>query len=796
MPTSQIDPRRNWPHFDFVTALFDTMASPFDTGEHPEQMVEQLRRYSGSRSVCMIANPEVPSRLPEFFQSGGPPCAETPFCDNRRSLLLATLATLNGPAFFTPHSDGAPSSRCAPPSLLVPVQLGNVRYGILAFSGLSGPALGPEVMGLLGLFGNLLALWIGAPALHSETIDPIVKSLAEMAPIGIFHLDETGECRFANSHWKRILDVPDPAHAPRTWLKRIHMEDRLPLLDAWRNRSESPNFDRTFRLSLPDGRIRWVHAMIAPASSGHIGILTDITRRKRNEEILRFQATLLDSVRESVIATDMDGVVRYWGKGAEALYGFTSEETLGKPLPITIDRSRMGLTRQLFEKVRKGQISSWKNWQVSKSNRPFYAETFLSLVTDDAGTPTGIIGIAHDITERYRVEKALDKVEKGREEMEKLLLQSQKMESIGTLAGGIAHDFNNILSPIIGYAELLTADARSDQTEYLDEILEAARRARDLIKQILTFGRASEGELRPTCPRTLVKDCVKMLRASIPTDVKIRVDTEECGELFCDATQLQQVITNLVTNAYQAIEDDTGEIRIMVRKKRFFPAPANLAIQAGEYVRISVHDNGIGMPPETRDRIFDPYFTTKKHRGGTGLGLSMVHSIVNHHQGAISLTSVPGRGTTFHLYFPVALEQTKQTRPTRPRCFTGGSEHILVVDDEKAIAWMLKEMLERIGYSVTVCTDSRKALGMVTDDPDIFDLVITDMTMPELTGDRLATRLIEIRSDLPVILMTGHSERINEHRARKLGIQTFLMKPFERDHVNHAIRTALGGEDD
>jgi signal transduction histidine kinase/ActR/RegA family two-component response regulator len=386
-----------------------------------------------------------------------------------------------------------------------------------------------------------------------------------------------------------------------------------------------------------------------------------------------------------------------------------------------------------------------------------------------------------------------------REKMETLLQQARKMEAIGTLAGGIAHDFNNILTPIIGYTEMAQLEMSEQEKKQwnVDEVLQAAHRAKDLVRQILTFSRQREQENIILSLQPIVKESIKLLRASLPATIEIRLDIDPaCSPVSADLTQIQQVIMNLCTNAFHAMEETGGVLEVSLREvtingeQRFLHEP----LAPGSYVCLAVGDSGRGMDRATRERIFEPYFTTKEQGKGTGLGLALVHGIVKAHRGRVDVYSEKGQGSVFKIYLPViATEEPREQLTTGnvavspPR----GTETILLVDDEEQIVQMSASMLRHLGYSVVGLTDSVEALRIFAETPGKFDLVITDQTMPGMTGGALAGCLMEIRPDIPVILCTGFSEQMTEERAKTMGIRDYMMKPLTLHDMAFRIRTVL-----
>jgi signal transduction histidine kinase/ActR/RegA family two-component response regulator len=385
--------------------------------------------------------------------------------------------------------------------------------------------------------------------------------------------------------------------------------------------------------------------------------------------------------------------------------------------------------------------------------------------------------------------------QKERSRLEQELMQAQKMEAIGTLAGGIAHDFNNILSAILGYAELAQEDCPpgSPVANDLDEVVQAANRARDLVKQILAFSRQAKTTMIALQPSAIIKESIKLLRSSLPATIDIRQDIDEdTGLILADPTQIHQIVMNLCTNAYHSMEETGGTLSLSLKKKIL--SQADLVdvpqVQPGNFVQLSIEDNGKGIAPGIRERIFDPYFTTKETGKGTGMGLAIVHGIVKSYGGFVTYNSQLGKGTVFDIALPSHKEDTApETEPSE--VIPVGTERILLIDDENVLVEMGQVMLEKLGYRVTVRTNSLEALTTFKNQPDAFDLVITDQTMPGITGIDLAREMLQIRPNLPIILCTGHSNLVSAENARSMGIREFAQKPLTRKDIAGIIRKVL-----
>ena len=399
-----------------------------------------------------------------------------------------------------------------------------------------------------------------------------------------------------------------------------------------------------------------------------------------------------------------------------------------------------------------------------------------------------ILTITRDISE-------LKAAQQEREQLRTRLIQAQKMEAIGTLAGGIAHDFNNILGAIIGYAEMALYDTQKDSMEHYntEQVLKAGHRAKDLVKQILAFSRKSEQDKKIIFLTPIIKEVLKLLRASLPTTIEIRQNIEpNLDAIFADPTQIHQVMMNLCTNSAHAMGDKGGILEINLHNSNLDTKAAARypELNPGPYVKLSVSDTGCGMDFATLQRIFDPYFTTKEQDKGTGMGLAVVHGIVKGHGGSIHVESAVAEGTRFDILFPVVKRQaTSETEELK--ALPTGNETILCVDDEQSLIELGKNMLKKLGYRVEARTLPVEAIELFKAAPDTFDLVISDMTMPAMTGVSLAKKLMQIRPQIPVIICTGYSEQIDESRAKELGIRGFLMKPFTIRELSKTVRKVL-----
>jgi PAS domain S-box-containing protein len=401
---------------------------------------------------------------------------------------------------------------------------------------------------------------------------------------------------------------------------------------------------------------------------------------------------------------------------------------------------------------------------------------------DDKGNLTRIVGTVHDITERKQLESQLQ--------------QAQKLESIGNLAGGIAHDFNNILSSIIGFTELALDDLEKGTMleENIQEVYIAGKRARDLVKQILAFARQSDEERKPIQVAAIASEVLKLIRSAIPTTIEVKETIQSQSMIMGNPSQLHQLFMNLCTNASQAMENTGGILEISVRNFEYTGrTPPFLDLKTGNYVRIDVSDTGPGIPPNIIGSVFEPYFTTKAVGEGTGMGLAMAHGIVESYEGKITVESKLGQGAVFSIFLP-ATKKLETYLPYGEKELPQGTENILFVDDEAPIANMGRQILARLGYSVTTRTSSIEALALFKNNPNKFDLVITDMTMPNMTGDKLAIEIMKIRPDIPVILCTGYSRKITDETAFEIGIKAFTYKPLVQNDLAKTVRNVLDAD--
>ncbi|WP_232364313.1 cache domain-containing protein [Desulforapulum autotrophicum] len=517
-----------------------------------------------------------------------------------------------------------------------------------------------------------------------------------------------------------------------------------------------------------------------------LSITRDITERKQMEADRERHLAAIEQIAEGVVITDTVGNIEYINPAFKKITGYQKQELIGKNSRILKSGEHdESFYRQLWETILTG--NTWNGRLTNKKkNGSFYIEkNTISPVLDKSGKIINFVAVKRDITDKIR--------------MEKVVQQSQKMESIGTLAGGIAHDFNNILFPIVGHSEMLLEDVSDDNPyrESINEIYTGSLRARDLVHQILAFSRQESSELKLMKMQPIIKEALKLIRSTIPTTISISQNLQpNCGTVKADPTQIHQIVMNLAINAYHAMEERGGELKVSLKKVELRQYDfINPDMTNDSYVCLTIEDTGTGMDKKTIDKIFDPFFTTKEKGKGTGMGLSVVHGIVKSMNGEVQVYSEPGKGTQFHIYLPVvkSANEKQETQTNEP--IQGGTEGILLVDDEEGIITMEKLALERLGYRVTSRTSSIEALEAFRVNPDKFDLVITDMAMPKMPGDKLAVELIKIRPDIPILLCTGFSESMSEEKIKSLGVRGLLLKPIIIKDLAKKIREILDGNE-
>jgi PAS domain S-box-containing protein len=513
------------------------------------------------------------------------------------------------------------------------------------------------------------------------------------------------------------------------------------------------------------------------------GVSRDITERKRAEEVLRESEEkyrLLVENADDAIFIAQDEVIKFPNPKTLALIGYSKDELSEIPFINIIHPEDRGMVVERYHQRLKGKEfpSSYSFRIINKVGDELFVQLNAALITWEDRPAT--INLLRDITEQ--------------KELENQLRRAQKMEAIGNLAGGIAHDFNNILTSVIGFTELSLDEVEKGThiEDNLQEIYTAGKRAKDLVMQILAFARQSGEDLKPIQVDTIATEVLKLIRSSIPTTIEIKQTIESDALIMGNATQVHQILMNLFANAAHAMEDEGGILEFSLKDVVMdrVVTRENLDLKPGNYIEIKVSDTGTGIAPEIIGAIFDPYFTTKGPGEGTGMGLAMVHGIVKSYGGKISVDSKPGQGALFRIYLPVARKR-REHHPYQSETLPTGTERILFVDDEVPITKMGGQTLEGLGYTVSIRTGSIEALELFRSRPNDFDLVITDMTMPNMSGDKLAVELMKIRPDIPVMLCTGFSKKISDDSIATIGIRAVAYKPIVKADLAKTVRKVL-----
>jgi len=571
---------------------------------------------------------------------------------------------------------------------------------------------------------------------------------------------------------KRVLDDCDSGD-----VNRMHWED-IPVSRAGRE-------------------TRYISASNTPVPESKLMISSvwDVTARNLALENLKnekeFTDTALNSQHDTFFLFEPStGKAIRWNQAFRNISGYSDHEISELKAPESYySPEDLDKTEALINDVLdKGKATITLDL-ICKDGHTVPTEYNVSLIKDEQGQPKYLISIGRDIRERQLAASE-------KETLESQLTQALKMEAVGTMAGGIAHDFNNILGIIIGNAELAYDDVPdwNPARNNLNEIKTACLRARDVVRQLLSFSRKSEKKQKPILINDIVKESMKLMRASLPTSISIELNIPDMSEIIlADPTQIHQILINLCTNSSHAMETDGGILSVDL-KKIFLnetSSEPNSPLKTGDYIEITVRDTGHGIPEDIQEKIFDPYYTTKEVGKGSGMGLSVVHGIVENHNGKLSLESKPGSGTSIHVMLPVLTGSLNVDEETAAVKNQPGKETILFVDDEEPITRMAEIILKKLGYHVHITNQPEQALSEFKKHPESYDLVISDMTMPHMSGVQLTEKLKSVKPDIPVIICTGHSSQIDENKAKDTGIAAFAMKPITSSEIAQLIRSVL-----
>jgi PAS domain S-box-containing protein len=534
------------------------------------------------------------------------------------------------------------------------------------------------------------------------------------------------------------------------------------------------------------GRSFWVEVSLKRAHIGGkdrvLAVVRDITLRKQEDEQLREQAALLDHATDAIIVQDLEGVVLYWNKGAERMYGWLAAEATGKNVRDLYYKENLSQ----YEAA-KSSLLEYGQWfgeihQHTKAGKEIVAEGHWTLVTEEGGKPKSMFAINTDVTERKKLEAQF--------------LRAQRMESIGTLASGIAHNLGNLLSPILLSIQMLKRKFTDEESQHMLAILKInAERAGEMIRQVLEFARGIEGERIELQPTHLIKEVAKILESTFPKAIDIKVSIAgDLSPIVGDATQMHQVLMNLSVNARDAMPNG-GSLTIKAENIYFDENYARMHFEArqGHYIMISVADTGVGMPPDVLEKIFEPFFTTKEQGKGTGLGLPSIRGIVKGHGGFIDVYSEVGKGTEFRIYIPAApLAHVRPAEEEQAGLPIGHGELILVVDDEAPLLEVARRTLEENGYRVLTARDGTEALAVYVEHKREIDVVVMDMMMPYLDGAATIRALQKLDPNVKIIASSGLSANDKMFEAANQGVNTFLTKPYTAEKLVKALAETLG----
>lgn len=511
-------------------------------------------------------------------------------------------------------------------------------------------------------------------------------------------------------------------------------------------------------------------------------LMTSFIDRLKISEEGRKLATAIQQAVESVIITDENGVMQYVNPAFTKTSRYNRAESLGT-IPYVLNRklNQNGDVEKIWQVISDGKVWSGQILNQRKDGGSYQEELTISPIRNMEGETINYVLVSRDVSKEF--------------DLERQLRQAQKMEAIGTLAGGIAHDFNNLLFAIQGYLSLAMEDVPEDDQirSDLHEAVKASKRAKELVQQILAFSRQQDIEAKSVNLASLLKETLKLIRATVPAYIEIKQEIRcEESTIMADPSQIHQVLVNLCTNASHAMQGQNGVLTIELDQTEVTEEFARIhSIKTGDYIHLKIQDTGYGMNSETLERLFEPFFTTKPVGEGTGMGLAVVHGIVTRFDGAITVFSEPGKGSAFELFFPLVLGDEESEVEDEKKLFIQGSGTVLVVDDEPQLVFLEKKVLERCGYRVMDFLDPLAAWKAFEENADKIDLVVTDHTMPGLTGRQLSQKIVEVRPDLPIIMVTGFTQNLNKTELASEGIVELAMKPIEPHEFSHLVDGVL-----
>ncbi len=634
--------------------------------------------------------------------------------------------------------------------------------------------------------------------MHTTTLTALQKSEAnlkeaeKLAKTGHWEHNIIEDTLFWSDEIYRIFGLDSKHFTPNVenLFARIHPDDRKAVDHAYKNSiTEKSPYEITHRIVLDDGTIKHIQERCLTSYNelgkpiNSLGTLQDVTKSVLADEANKMLATAIDQSVDVVLVTDKQGLIQYVNPAFEKISEYTKGEILGKnPRFLKSAEHSHAFYKDLWATISNGEVWQGQLVNKSKSGAKFIEETTITPVKDSIGKIINYVAVRHNITREL--------------ELEEQLRQAVKMEAVGTLAGGIAHDFNNILGAILGYTRMAMDELSKESQPYQDlcEVIQSGDRAADLVRQILLFSRHQEQEFIPVQIQFLIKETVKMLRASLPASIELQEEIDDtCPPIDADPTQIYQVLMNLGTNARQAMLPEGGTLRITLSQVEFTEESLDIptTIHPGHYLQLTIQDTGAGIEDETIKRIFDPFFTTKGIGEGTGLGLAVVHGIIKSHHGSISVKSSPQEGTQFSIFLPVDDTIAKVVSSSEDEVLPIGSEHILVVDDEPNILILRERILSKLGYQVTTFNSTITVMESIKEDPFQYDLLLIDMAMPNMSGKDLLANIRKINPDIPAILCTGNAELLTKSQIIQYGFCTMLEKPIKPLILAKTIREFL-----
>lgn len=641
--------------------------------------------------------------------------------------------------------------------------------------------------------GELLArIQVGRRLVEQHAL---LHCLIDSIPDPIYFKDNSGLYLGCNTAYAKFVgqeevDLIHPKKAadePSAAARDSHMEDLRVLAKGESTESEGwvsgAEGEEVYHSTL---KIPYLES--AAGSSGMIAVSRDLTKRIQMEQEMQQLAVAVEQSTESILIADMDGSIFYVNAAFESITGYSSDEVLGKtPSLFRSDKHDDEFYEKLFSTISTG--SKWEGHITSsrKDGEIFDVEAIIYPVRDESGTVLNYVAISRDVTQELALEKQMR--------------QTQKMNAIGELAGGVSHDFNNILTAILGYVALCMNNVEEDSKvhDYLKEVVKAGDRAAKLVHQILTFSRQEEQEFHSVSLQPVIEDSLSMVKTTIKSNIKVETDIDgACGAIFGDTTQLQQVMVNLCTNAVHALGRGDGVLSVSLKQIELLGKKHGdrmVDLDPGLYACITVSDTGCGMTPEVLERIFEPYYTTKKKGEGTGFGLSIVHGIARKHSGYIAVESELEKGTNFHLYLPLLIGNAEEKQKAMELSTPEGFGHILFVDDDDAVLAMGSEIFESFGYSVETAVNGKKALELFKQDPQGFDALVSDYSMPEMNGYELINECLSMRPDLPAILCSGYMEKADGENLKDLGDTVFMSKPLDWRRLSRTLQEEINKQD-